>query len=525
VNWPNFWALAGAIVAGGSRGPARLGSGTMQLDLDVDDVPKFVPRKRRAVDPAGSGSAPENRERISALSSQKGGNSVSRETPRSAAADPQTAASAAPQAASAAPQAASVVPQAIAVPAWRLAKERETLSEAADLAGAARPAVRKWRDKCRSEMGERDWRIMRRDLQISAREIGKSEIPLVIEPLLGWDELSRPHVRRQLLAEFPEPTPAQRCAVKLALDGKNTVIRAPTGSGKTLAFLVPIAELRPRQALVLAPTRELALQIGDVARHLGLHTAVLVGGQELEAQSAELSTKPPVVVATPGRLLDFLGTGEVALGRCDYLVFDEADRMIDLGFEPQISAIMRHIGKPLKLMFSATWPESVQALGARILAPEYSFIQIGEQTQTISQSLVVVDAHNKLARLLGVLAKHRNAIIFVRTRVDADMLTQQLLANNKKAAALHGQLSQDARNAAVASLQSGKIAFLVATDVASRGVDIPGVSLVVNYDMPASIETYVHRIGRTGRAGDKGTAVTFVGENEELLPELRRLRA
>lgn len=408
------------------------------------------------------------------------------------------------------------------LPAWRIEKEKNS-----EKSSEAPTKKLKWTEKTRSEMTERDWRIMRYDLQL------KCSTP--IQPLLSWSELSNTTLAQSISQKYPNPTPIQRAAINIIChEEKDLIAIAPTGSGKTVGFAVPIIENRVKLALILAPTRELAVQTAEVIESLEqLRVVALVGGHDFESQLTQIeqSDSRIVIVATPGRLLDFMDQKLIDLESCDYLVFDEADRMIDMGFEPQISSIMTHLKDSTNrktLMFSATWPDEMQVLAKKFLTVNYIKIEAEQKTSTstpqISQAVELFESEpHKLERLLQCVKQARPPVIcFVSTKANAEHIATQLNSRGIASQYLHGGLSQAARGSTIRALRHRTIRCLVATDIASRGVDIPGVSLVVNYNLPASIEIYIHRIGRTGRAGQSGNALSFAMQADaSLFPDLR----
>jgi superfamily II DNA/RNA helicase len=333
-----------------------------------------------------------------------------------------------------------------------------------------------------------------------------------------------------------QPTPVQREAIPALLAGHDLLVSAETGSGKTAAFLLPALERlaatppAPRgapRALVLAPTRELALQVEQAALRYGrtlkrLRTACLIGGAPFGPQLRRLADGVDLVVATPGRLGDHLERGRIDLSSIRLLVLDEADRMLDMGFVDEIVAICTRLPADRQtVLFSATLDARIDSVVARVTrAPRRivvgSSVDAGELTQLVHH---VDDLHHKLAVLDAVLAAPgvSQAIVFASTKVAADELAMRLRDAGREAAALHGDLPQSARDRVVRQLRQGRIGVLVATDVAARGIDVPTISHVINFDLPMKAEDYVHRIGRTARAGRSGTSVTLVGARDRRL--------
>lgn len=338
---------------------------------------------------------------------------------------------------------------------------------------------------------------------------------------------------------YRTPTPIQARAIPPLLAGKDLLGIAQTGTGKTAAFALPLLhtlaahglQARPRKprALVLAPTRELAAQVGaeiaDLGRFLTLTSGVVYGGVGQQPQIEALRGGLDVLVATPGRLLDLIGQGHADLSDVQVLVLDEADRLLDLGFMPDVQQVVRRTPRDRQsLLFSATMPKAVAALAAHILRhPARVEASPGRVTvRDIQQRVIQVEGDEKrwvLDHLLREPAVTR-ALVFTRTRQGADQVARQLLADGIDARAIHGDLSQRARERALADFRDLKTWVLVATDVAARGIDVPGISHVINYDLPADGESYVHRIGRTGRAGAGGAAWTLYAPTE-----VKRLRS
>ncbi|KAI9103053.1 P-loop containing nucleoside triphosphate hydrolase protein [Phlyctochytrium arcticum] len=427
---------------------------------------------------------------------------------------------------------------------------------------------RHWSDKPLTEMRERDWRIFKEDHNISTKG---GNIP---NPLRNWTETN---LLPQKLVDvingvgYTEPTPIQRQAIPIGLQNRDIIGIAETGSGKTASFVIPmlvfINEMPPLTienqsqgpyALILAPTRELAQQIesetSKFARGMGFICVSIVGGHTLEEQSTNLRDGAHIIIATPGRLRDCLDRRILVLSQCTYVVMDEADRMIDMGFEADVNyildalpvsnlkpdsdeaedpmALLQNPGTMLgvpeqgfvkfrqTVMFSATMPSAVERLAKRYLRrPAVVTIgTAGQVVDTIEQRVELVnDENKKKARLLEILAQgfEPPIIIFVNQKKGADVLARALDKLGHRSAVLHGGKSQDQREQALKALKTGQRDILVATDVAGRGLDVKNVSLVLNYDMAKSIEAYTHRIGRTGRAGKEGVAITFLSEHTD----------
>src|SRR5215208_7084996 len=326
---------------------------------------------------------------------------------------------------------------------------------------------------------------------------------------------------------YETPTPIQQQAIPVVLSGRDLIGCAETGTGKTAAFLLPIVQKlteSPRpgiRVLVLAPTRELALQIeknyGEL-NHLKTNRSVLViGGANMKTQIAELRRRATIVIATPGRLLDLTERGVIDLSTVEVLVLDEADRMLDMGFLPAIRRVLSLL--PVKrqtLLFSATMSASIEQL-ARSTMKDPKLIEVsrrGRAASMVEQVAYHVAQESKTALLLELLEKERKpferVLVFTRTRRGAERLSHVLRARDHAVARIHSDRSQPQRFAALRAFSDGHARVLVATDIAARGLDIDSVSHVINYDVPAAPEDYVHRIGRTGRAGNTGRAITIV---------------
>jgi len=320
--------------------------------------------------------------------------------------------------------------------------------------------------------------------------------------------------------KFVSPTPIQHKAIPLALEGKDLVGIAQTGTGKTLAFGIPIAQglaATKGSALVLVPTRELALQVDGVLktifRPFGLTSCVLIGGAPIFSQKKELRKNPHVVVATPGRLIDHLEQRTANLRDITILVLDEADRMFDMGFAPQVERILRVLPRKRQTMlFSATMPLDIVNLASRHmrLPVQIEIAPSGTTVEAVTQELFIVREELKKTVLRMLLAKYRGAILlFARTKHGARKIAHTLREMGEKAAEIHSNLSMAQRKQAIEGFKGGRYRILVATDIASRGIDVHGIELVINYDLPDDIENYVHRIGRTARAGQTGHAITL----------------
>ncbi|ELR18155.1 ATPdependent RNA helicase DBP2, putative, partial [Acanthamoeba castellanii str. Neff] len=355
------------------------------------------------------------------------------------------------------------------------------------------------------------------------------------------DRLSRNGITR--------PSSIQTQAIPIALSGRDMVGRAQTGSGKTLAFALPacvhIGAQPPLRSgdgpvgLVLAPTRELALQIqAEVARYAllpdgsPLRSACVYGGASKVPQIKDLRRGVHMLIATPGRLLDLLQMGVTNLERVTYLVMDEADRMLDMGFEQQIRAIVDQIRPDRQtLMWSATWPKEVESLAQDYLNTPTT-VTVGSTELSANPDITQiidycrpVEKKPKLLALMDELHKAgHKTLIFVNTKVSAELLSDELRAKGMKAAAIHGDKTQVMRENVLYQFKRGHVDFLIATDVAARGLDVKNIECVVNFDFPGNLEDYVHRIGRTGRAGAKGTAYSFLtNSHDKMIPKLVKI--
>ena len=427
-----------------------------------------------------------------------------------------------------------------------------------------------WSSKPLEQMNERDWRIFREDFNITFKG-GK-----VPNPMRAWSEnelLPKEILRAIEKVGYKKPSPIQMASIPIGLLKRDVIGVAETGSGKTCAFVVPmLAHIMglPKMtdevaadgpyALVMAPTRELAQQIEQetlkFAHFLGYRVACVVGGQSIEDQGVQLRKGVEIVVGTPGRIIDVIEKRYTVLNQCNYIVLDEADRMIDMGFEPQVTQVMEAMPssnlKPIELaeeldnkaidnkqsttsakyrttyMFSATMPPSVERL-ARTYLRNPAVVTIGSAGKTsdlIKQTVIWVNRSEKERMLEQILSQHTQtqAIVFVNTKRGVDSCVTACHSMGYSCGSIHGGKSQDAREAALTGFKRGDFDILVATDVAGRGIDVKGIDLVVNYELPALIENYTHRIGRTGRAGRKGTAVSFItSEDQDIMYDLRQL--
>ena len=423
--------------------------------------------------------------------------------------------------------------------------------------------VKHWTQKALEEMTERDWRIFKEDFNISTKG---GSIPV---PLRYWKE-SKLHQRILDAIErvgYKEPTPIQMQAIPIALQGRDIMGIAETGSGKTAAFVLPmlqyILNLPPMTpdiegdgpyALIMAPTRELVQQIeqetNKFAQFVGLRTVSIVGGVPIDQQITQLRKGCEIVIATPGRLNDCIDSRYLVLNQCTYIVLDEADRMIDLGFEPQVNAVLdampssniksedevealKQEGKigvyRTTIMYSATMPAGVERLSRKFLRrPAYVIIgEVGKAVDRIEQRVEWVKGEeDKRKKLINLLTDGPPPpiIIFVNKKANCDGISKQLEKLGWRATTLHSGRNQLQREAAIEGFKAGRFDVLIATDVAGRGIDVPGVTHVINYDMPKNIEDYTHRIGRTGRAGLEGLATSFLtADDTDVMYDLKQM--
>ena len=373
-----------------------------------------------------------------------------------------------------------------------------------------------------------------------------------------YNEFTEETVGAQLLhnlhlSKYTKPTPVQKYSIPVGLAGGDLMACAQTGSGKTAGFLFPIIarmmktgavpepDHRPGMktcyisALILAPTRELASQIFDEAQKFcyctGIRPVVVYGGNNIQGQLKELEQGADLLVATPGRLVDLIERGRIQLDCVKYLILDEADRMLDMGFEPQIRRIVQERGMPhdrQTFMFSATFPTEIQRLAADFMK-DYVFVavgRVGAASKDVTQRVEWVEQGEKFDTLMDFLHRCPEGLIlvFVETKRSADQLENFLYQSNFPASSIHGDKNQREREEALRNFKSGKTPILVATDVAARGLDIPNVTQVINFDMPSNIDDYVHRIGRTGRVGNLGHAISYLcDKNTGIFKELANL--
>lgn len=338
-------------------------------------------------------------------------------------------------------------------------------------------------------------------------------------------------------------TPIQAQAIPIVLQGTDLLGCAQTGTGKTAAFAIPILQLlsanksfdkkKKIRSLIVTPTRELAIQIGEsftaYGRHCGLNNTVIFGGVTQGSQTTALNRGVDILIATPGRLLDLMNQGFVSLKDIEIFVLDEADRMLDMGFIHDVKKLLAVLPKKRQsLFFSATMPPEIVKLANTILfnPQKVEVTPVSSTADTIKQFIYFVDKGNKNALLVDVLkdSNIKTALVFSRTKHGADKVVKVLIKNHIKAEAIHGNKSQNARQRALTNFKEQTTRVLVATDIAARGIDVDDLQFVINYEMPNIAETYVHRIGRTGRAGAKGTAYSFCdAEEKEYLRDIEKL--
>ncbi|KEY67625.1 hypothetical protein S7711_07822 [Stachybotrys chartarum IBT 7711] len=444
-------------------------------------------------------------------------------------------------------------------------RARDKAQQRADRTGLGRH----WSQKALEDMRERDWRIFKEDFGIATKG---GSIP---NPMRSWKESGLPRRLLEVIDKvgYKDPSPIQRAAIPIALQARDLIGVAVTGSGKTAAFLLPllvyISDLPPMTevnkndgpyALIIAPTRELVQQIETEARRfadpLGFRVVSIVGGHALEEQVYALRNGAEIIVATPGRLVDCIERRLLVLAQCCYIIMDEADRMIDLGFEEGVNKILdalpvsnekpdtddaenpqlmqRYVGGKDRyrqtMMYTATMPPQVEKIAKKYLRrPAVVTIgNAGEAVETVEQRVEFVPGEDRRKkRLQEILASDAFAppiIVFVNIKRNCDAVARDIKAMGWSAVTLHGSKTQEQREAALASVRSGQTQVLVATDLAGRGIDVPDVSLVVNFNMATNIESYTHRIGRTGRAGKSGVAITFLGnEDADVLYDLKQM--
>ncbi len=327
--------------------------------------------------------------------------------------------------------------------------------------------------------------------------------------------------------DMQKPTDVQVQAIPEALNGKDLIVSAPTGTGKTLAFSIPVVakliENKNLGVIVITPTRELAAQISQVLKSLlsfnkEIKSALLIGGAPMGPQMASLRQNPQLIVGTPGRITDHLKAGRLVLDKTKFVVLDEMDRMLDMGFSIQIDEILTYMQhKRQTMMLSATISAAIRKLSAKYLNEPVSVSIAANEivNNSVKQEFLHLDRDEKYPELVKQLSdRNGTKIIFVKTRRNAEEIANMLYHDNFKARAIHGDLRQNQRDKIIRLLRRGEFDIVVATDVASRGLDVPHIRHVINYNLPTNPEDYVHRVGRTGRAGEEGDAITFVSSNE-----------
>lgn len=444
-------------------------------------------------------------------------------------------------------------------------RAREKAQQRADKTGLGK----RWTEKALTDMRERDWRIFKEDFGISTKG------GMLPNPMRNWQESNLP---RRLLdivdrVGYTEPSPIQRAAIPIALQARDLIGVAVTGSGKTAAFLLPllvyISDLPPLTeankndgpyALIMAPTRELVQQIETEAKKfaepLGFRCVSIVGGHSLEEQAFALRNGAEIIVATPGRLVDCIERRLLVFSQCCYLIMDEADRMIDMGFEESVNKILdalpvtnekpdtdeaedaqlmkRYLGGKDKyrqtMMYTATMPPLVEKIAKKYLRrPAMVTIgNAGEAVETVEQRVEFIPGEDRRKKRLQEILSSGEfpapIIVFVNIKRNCDAVARDIKHMGWSTVTLHGSKTQDQREAALASVRAGETQVLVATDLAGRGIDVADVSLVINFNMAHSIESYTHRIGRTGRAGKSGVAITFLGsEDNGVLYDLKQM--
>ncbi|CAG7555472.1 unnamed protein product [Fusarium equiseti] len=444
-------------------------------------------------------------------------------------------------------------------------RAREKARQRADRRGLGKH----WSEKSLDDMRERDWRIFKEDFGIATKG------GMIPNPMRNWHESSLPKRLLNIIDDvgYKEPSPIQRAAIPIALQARDLIGVAVTGSGKTAAFLLPllvyISDLPPLDeinkndgpyALIMAPTRELVQQIETEARKfagpLGFRVVSIVGGHQIEEQAYNLRDGAEIVVATPGRLLDCIERRLLVLSQCCYVIMDEADRMIDLGFEESVNKILdalpvtnekpdteeaedaqmmqRYLGGRDRyrqtMMYTATMPPLVERIAKKYLRrPAIVTIgNAGEAVDTVEQRVEFISGEDRrkkrLQEILASGAFRPPIIVFVNIKRNCDAVARDIKQMGWSAVTLHGSKTQEQREAALLSVREGHTQVLVATDLAGRGIDVPDVSLVVNFNMATSIESYTHRIGRTGRAGKSGVAITFLGpEDTDTMYDLKQI--
>lgn len=355
--------------------------------------------------------------------------------------------------------------------------------------------------------------------------------------------ISEPILRALNEKGYTYPTPVQEQAIPVGLTGRDLLGIAQTGTGKTAAFAIPVIQQlscekksgakRVIRALILTPTRELAIQIDDCftdyARYTNLRHTVIFGGVNQNPQVEKLRQGVDILVATPGRLLDLINQKLITLDQINHFILDEADRMLDMGFIHDIKKLLPLLPKRKQtLFFSATMPEAISTLSKSLLYKpvRVEVAPVASVVETIEQHIYLVEKPQKSKLLIDILEKEeeKTVLVFSRTKHGADRIARTLNKNGIGCEAIHGNKTQGARQRALTNFKSGKTRVIIATDIAARGIDIAHLGMVINYDLPDVAETYVHRIGRTGRAGHNGTALTFCSQEEKgMVREIQKL--
>ena len=326
--------------------------------------------------------------------------------------------------------------------------------------------------------------------------------------------------------KFKTPTPIQYKAIPLAIEGKDVIGIAQTGTGKTHAFAIPMIQRLAQKdalAIVLAPTRELALQIDEAVRVLaqpfGMRTACLIGGAPMRPQEDALRRRPHIIIATPGRFIDHMESRNILMVRVNMLVIDEADRMLDMGFAPQVEKILMLLPRQRQTMlFSATMPaEIMKMVNTYMQLPVHvEMAPSGTTAEGVTQELYIVKREAKISLLSKILSQYQGSVLlFIRTKHSAHKIVRSIREMGHRVAEIHSDKSLPQRREALEGFKSGRYRVLVATDIASRGIDVTKIEVVINYDLPEDVENYVHRIGRTARAGCKGRAISFATPDQK----------
>ncbi len=353
-------------------------------------------------------------------------------------------------------------------------------------------------------------------------------IPPTAEPKFSDMKIIPQILRKLEVLKFTTPTPIQQKTIPLGLEGSDLIGIAQTGTGKTLAFAIPIIQKiieEKKLALIVLPTRELALQVDEVfqqvGKSLGINTAVLIGGTAFGPQIAMIKRHPQVVIGTPGRIIDHLKRGTIKFHACKILVLDEADRMLDMGFAPQIKQILKEMESAQErqtLLFSATMPDDIANMATKYMKTpvRVEVARSGTVADKIEQEIFFVQKGQKLKLLEKLLQEHKGPVlVFTRTKYGARKICKELMMKGHESAEIHSNRSLSQRRQALDGFKAGKYRVLVATDIASRGIDVTGIQLIVNFDLPENAEDYVHRIGRTGRAGQKGRAISIATADQQ----------